>query len=253
MSIQPTKLIIIFLALCIICLAGWLMDFSRTVVARGEGVTAVTELQVYIDSPNLFQHFIETNKELTDNRKGVFSTLWHFAAARFHGAVGSLFTRDVAGLSKNIRDCFRAAGWALRYHSLYYVIFFVIKLAVISVAGGAVCRITALQFAQGEKPGLTEAIRFSAKRFASFFTAPLAPLGIIAFMGLFIFLLGLAGNIFKINVAPGQSVAQGDVVMIMEAMKMETEVRAPSGGVVSSVQVKEGDAVQVGDTLLMMG
>ena len=63
----------------------------------------------------------------------------------------------------------------------------------------------------------------------------------------------LAGNIFKILVGPGQVVNAGDVVMIMEAMKMETEICASSGGTVSAVQVKEGDAVQVGDALLMLG
>ncbi len=63
----------------------------------------------------------------------------------------------------------------------------------------------------------------------------------------------LAGNIFKVTVAPGQQVNAGDVVVVMEAMKMETEVRSPSSGVVSSVEVKEGDAVQVGDTLLTLG
>ena len=66
---------------------------------------------------------------------------------------------------------------------------------MISISGGAICRIAALQFSRGEKPGLTEALRFSIKRFTSFFTAPLAPIGIIIFIGLFIFLLGLAGNI----------------------------------------------------------
>ena len=63
----------------------------------------------------------------------------------------------------------------------------------------------------------------------------------------------LAGNIFKINVSVGQSVNPGDVVMIMEAMKMETEVRATRAGTVSSLTVKEGDAVQVGDTLMVLG
>ncbi len=62
----------------------------------------------------------------------------------------------------------------------------------------------------------------------------------------------LAGNIFKINVKEGQSVASGDVVMIMEAMKMETEVRSTSAGTVASIAVKEGDAVQTGDTLLTL-
>jgi oxaloacetate decarboxylase alpha subunit len=63
----------------------------------------------------------------------------------------------------------------------------------------------------------------------------------------------LTGNIFKIIVSAGQSVAEGDVVMILEAMKMETEVRATSGGTVSSIAVKEGDSVQVGDALIVLG
>ena len=60
----------------------------------------------------------------------------------------------------------------------------------------------------------------------------------------------LAGNIFKVNVAAGEHVQQGDVIIILEAMKMETEVRAAKAGVVGSVSVKEGDSVTVGETLL---
>jgi len=63
----------------------------------------------------------------------------------------------------------------------------------------------------------------------------------------------LAGNIFKINTAAGQMVKSGDVIMVLEAMKMETEVRAPSDGVVQTINVKEGDVVQVGDTLITLG
>ncbi|MGA0937588.1 MAG: sodium-extruding oxaloacetate decarboxylase subunit alpha [Sedimenticolaceae bacterium] len=63
----------------------------------------------------------------------------------------------------------------------------------------------------------------------------------------------LAGNIFKINAAAGQMVKSGDVIMVLEAMKMETEVRAPSDGVVQTINVKEGDVVQVGDTLITLG
>ncbi len=62
----------------------------------------------------------------------------------------------------------------------------------------------------------------------------------------------LAGNIFRVNVAAGQQVSSGDIIMILEAMKMETEVRAPEGGTVREVVVKEGDAVQVGDVLLTL-
>ena len=60
----------------------------------------------------------------------------------------------------------------------------------------------------------------------------------------------LAGNIWKIQVSEGQAVEAGEVVIILEAMKMETEVRAISAGTVSSICVKEGDAVKVGDTLI---
>jgi len=63
----------------------------------------------------------------------------------------------------------------------------------------------------------------------------------------------LAGNIVKINVGPGQSVASGDVVVVLEAMKMETEVRSPSSGRVTDVRVKEGDAVGLGAALLVLG
>lgn len=62
----------------------------------------------------------------------------------------------------------------------------------------------------------------------------------------------LAGNIFKVNVAAGEHVQQGDVIVILEAMKMETEVRASQAGVVASVSVKEGDAVSVGDALITL-
>lgn len=62
----------------------------------------------------------------------------------------------------------------------------------------------------------------------------------------------LAGNIFKVNVAPGDVVQSGDVIIILEAMKMETEVRATRDGTVQSVDVKEGDSVAVGDTLITL-
>jgi len=60
----------------------------------------------------------------------------------------------------------------------------------------------------------------------------------------------LAGNIWKVEVAVGQQVAEGDLVIILEAMKMETEIRAAKSGVIGSIDVKEGDSVTVGQTLL---
>ena len=63
----------------------------------------------------------------------------------------------------------------------------------------------------------------------------------------------LAGNIFKVNVTVGQKVAEGEVLIILEAMKMETEVKAPSAGTVRSIKVADGNAVAVGDELLSIG
>ena len=63
----------------------------------------------------------------------------------------------------------------------------------------------------------------------------------------------LAGNIFHVNVIVGDQVEAGDVIVVLEAMKMETEVRAAKAGHVISVDVSEGDAVAVGDSLLTLG
>ncbi|WP_448548321.1 sodium-extruding oxaloacetate decarboxylase subunit alpha [Thalassotalea fusca] len=62
----------------------------------------------------------------------------------------------------------------------------------------------------------------------------------------------LAGNIFKVLVAEGEHVEAGDVVIVMEAMKMETEVRAVSAGEIVQINVREGDSVTVGEVLLSL-
>ena len=60
----------------------------------------------------------------------------------------------------------------------------------------------------------------------------------------------LAGNIFKVNVGVGDVVQEGQPLLIVEAMKMETAVSAPQAGTVSAVHVAEGDSVAVGDKLV---
>ena len=195
-AINWKNLIIAFLAVAAICLAGWIMDFSKTVVAitGPQGKIIETELQIYMTNPDQLESYIENAKENSE-RTGVFSTLWRFAAVRFHDALNCLFAFNIPGVVLSIAEYFIAVTWVVKYHLLYCVIFAVIKLVVIAIAGGAICRIAALQFARDEKPGLLEALRFSTNKFTSFVTAPLAPVGIIIFIGFFIFLLGLIGNI----------------------------------------------------------
>ncbi|MEL7443249.1 MAG: sodium-extruding oxaloacetate decarboxylase subunit alpha [Pseudomonadota bacterium] len=63
----------------------------------------------------------------------------------------------------------------------------------------------------------------------------------------------LAGNVFKVLVRNGDSVSEGDVVMILEAMKMETEIRSAYTGTVNDITVSEGDAVTSGQPLILLG
>ena len=62
----------------------------------------------------------------------------------------------------------------------------------------------------------------------------------------------LSGTIWKVLVSPNQSINEGDTLLILEAMKMETEVKAIGAGTVISVDVKEGDSVTVGQLLLSL-
>ncbi len=62
----------------------------------------------------------------------------------------------------------------------------------------------------------------------------------------------MAGTILKILVDVGASVAKGDVVVIMEAMKMETEIRTKVAGIVSAINIKEGSTVASGDPMISL-
>ncbi len=60
------------------------------------------------------------------------------------------------------------------------------------------------------------------------------------------------GLVIKVNVEPGQAVEAGELVVVLEAMKMETNLAAPRAGIVKSLHVKPGDPVKVNQLLLEM-
>lgn len=62
----------------------------------------------------------------------------------------------------------------------------------------------------------------------------------------------MPGNILDIKVSNGASVKAGDVLLILEAMKMENEIVAPQDGTVASVNVNKGDTVEAGQTLVSL-
>ena len=59
----------------------------------------------------------------------------------------------------------------------------------------------------------------------------------------------MPGTILAVNVKPGQAVKRGDVLVVLEAMKMENEIMAPNDGTVGTVTVAKGQSVQSGATL----
>lgn len=62
----------------------------------------------------------------------------------------------------------------------------------------------------------------------------------------------MPGNILKINVAQGQAVKEGEVLIVLEAMKMENDVVAPRDGTIAQIVVSKGAVVETGTTLVVM-
>ena len=62
----------------------------------------------------------------------------------------------------------------------------------------------------------------------------------------------MPGNILKVNVTKGQSVKKGEVLCVLEAMKMENEIMAPRAGTVAQVPVTKGSTVDTGATLVVL-
>ena len=62
----------------------------------------------------------------------------------------------------------------------------------------------------------------------------------------------MPGNILKVNVSAGQAVKEGQVLLVLEAMKMENEIMAPKAGTVAQVLVSKGSTVNTGDTMVVL-
>ncbi len=62
----------------------------------------------------------------------------------------------------------------------------------------------------------------------------------------------MVANVMKVAVAPGDQLAAGDTVVLLESMKMEIPVLTETGGTVSAIKVSEGDVVQEGDVLVTL-
>ena len=226
-AIRPSNLAIAFAALTILCVTGRIMDLSRTVVVDpgfagavprdmrrpGTATTVtpgtapeirqprgITELDLYLlPDATLTKNFIESRKGFFESqetaRTGVFTTLWRFGDREFHNALYAILSWNVPGLVRSVTNGAKALLWAFRWHTLYSMVFFAVAFVALSLAGVAICRSAALQFARAEKPRLTQVVRFGRRRLLSLLGAELAPAALIAAFGLPTILLGLVGNI----------------------------------------------------------
>ncbi len=62
----------------------------------------------------------------------------------------------------------------------------------------------------------------------------------------------ITGNVWKIEKAVGDQVAEEDVILIIESMKMEIPVEAPCGGTISEIRTAEGESIEEGDVLVVL-
>ena len=63
----------------------------------------------------------------------------------------------------------------------------------------------------------------------------------------------MPGKVLRVVVANGATVKEGDLVLILEAMKMENEIFSPADGVVRDVRVRDGETVNTGDAMMIIG
>ena len=205
LAIAPSRFVIITMAVVAVSLIGGILDILSVPAssnAREIGDYRFVDRQqvlpdglygVYPASPRKTMAAIEQYKHSRD--KGVFATLWNFCEARFNNATVALITADIGAVFTNIWLSAVAVFWAVRYHTIYSIIFLLTAGPVFCVAAGAVCRSAALEFTRGEKPGVLETLNFAKTNIRGLLTAPLLAIGIVLVLTLFVFVLGLIGNL----------------------------------------------------------
>ena len=204
MALGPAKLLTAFLAVALIFVAGSIMDLCMTASwPQGRNWTRVNTLWTAAEwnNSNELEYYLSNTSSTMDELdsfskgRGVFYTLYTYGDVRFNAGAVALLNRQVPAMLKHIWLWVLGFFWAMRYHPIYSVMFLTIATGVITLAGGAICRCAALEFAQGEKAGLTEAIAFGWQKFSELLTAPAIAIGIILLCCGLILVGGLAGNI----------------------------------------------------------
>ncbi|HEX43079.1 MAG TPA: hypothetical protein ENN81_13630 [Phycisphaerales bacterium] len=190
-ALQPSKVLAGLLAVGVITGTGWLMDLAGKAPVMVDGGRVLRmEVDVYVAGEN-----IQAYAQEATGRIGVFRMMWRFGSNRFHDAVYGLLDGDFGRVGANVADALGGVAWLFRYHPVYGILFAAVSFVVFCITGGAICRMAAVQFARGQKVGLFSGLWYGIRRFTSFAGAPLSSVAIMFALGLFIFLIGLLGNI----------------------------------------------------------
>jgi hypothetical protein len=131
------------------------------------------------------------------------------------------------GLVNTLGLTFMGLTWLVRVHWLYFIIYFIFCLAVWALAGGAICRLSALHATRDEKIPLGEAFGFASRKFLSFFSAPLVPILFVLGCCVPLLITGIIGLI------PGLGelvVGLGFVVILLISVAMAMVIIGGIGG-----------------------
>jgi hypothetical protein len=199
MAVQPTKLLIALAAILLTLLYGALLDAIATGISGGSSLGTIN---AYIES-------VRTNTayEPAEGDYGPFAIFWGHERRGILGLLGSSVpaTSVAAGSPAvdfgqehqlrspvgNLAQMVYGIRWLFTEHFIYMLVFGLGGLFIWSLAGGAICRMAALQFARDEITTFEPALGFAWKRIGSLFFGPCFPLGLIALGMLGIAVLGL--------------------------------------------------------------
>ena len=127
---------------------------------------------------------------------GIFQALSGHLIDHFHGGLAALLLSwDIPAALGHAGAMAAGLCWLWQSHWFYAVILTVAVLAILSIFGGAICRMTALSLSRDERIGPSAALGFAGRKFVSLFMAPLIPLAMLGVIAAVIMLGGLLGII----------------------------------------------------------
>ena len=202
-ALQPTKLIIALAAILVTCLYGALLDACATGLSKG---SAMGEVDRYIFATRTGEPYQPQEGDYgpfaiwrEHERHAVLgllgSSIPGTSLAEGSPVVGYVERYQQHSLLGNLTRMVYGVWWLFTQHLVYFLFFGLGSLFVWSLAGGAISRVAALQFARDEDLSFKQALSYAWNRIGALFLAPCFPLGLIALFSLGLALFGLVMRI----------------------------------------------------------